>query len=113
VKLVPDRDWYQLSYFGRGRSHELYVDVTTEARWTTPGLVQAVDLDLDVIRHGDGTTAVLDRNEFELHRRRLAYPVDIVDGAEASCAAVVAAVEHRREPFDGTAEDWLQRYLAG
>jgi protein associated with RNAse G/E len=113
VKLVPDRDWYQLSYFGRGRSHELYVDVTTEARWTTPGLVQAVDLDLDVIRHGDGTTAVLDRNELGLHRRPRAYPLDIVDGGEASGAAVVAAVEHRRVPFVGTAEDWLQRNLAG
>ncbi|MDY7106151.1 MAG: DUF402 domain-containing protein [Actinomycetota bacterium] len=113
VKLVPDDDWYQLSYFGPGRNHELYVDVTTTAQWTTPTLVQAVDLDLDVLRRGDGETEVLDRHEFDLHRVRLRYPDDVVERAEATLAEVLDAVRARRPPFDGVAEDWLRRYLAG
>jgi protein associated with RNAse G/E len=64
-----------------------------------PQRLVTVDLDIDVIRRRDGTVEVLDRVEFERHRRELGYPAHLVDDVERAAAEVEAAVRSHQEPF--------------
>jgi hypothetical protein len=123
VSLVP-RDQPFLSTFyapGGVSPFEVYVDITTVPAWSdgtdetdgtgtgAPGapVVSMVDLDLDVIRGWTGRVWVDDEDEFAAHRVSLAYPADVVRLAATSCAAVRAAVEGGRPPYDGSAGAWL------
>jgi uncharacterized protein len=91
---------------------DLYVDMTTPARWEGP-VLRAVDLDLDVVRGRSGRVWVDDEDEFAAHRAELAYPADIVGLALDSCALVAAATRDRRPPFDGeTHLPWLEALAA-
>lgn len=109
VCLVPDDAWWIASFHTTHPDVQLYVDVTTPAAWLGPSHVQAVDLDLDVIRSHDGTVSLDDADEFEDHRVRLRYPGEIVEGARASAEWLLAAIRERREPFDGACTPWLER----
>jgi hypothetical protein len=88
---------------------ELYVDITSVPRWE-PGLVTAVDLDLDVIRRFDGSWFVDDEDEFAEHQVTLGYPPEVVRAAEAECARVVDELR-RGAPHlaTETAAPWRER----
>lgn len=103
VKLITGEEWWTAIWTETGR---IYVDVITPARWdgTT---VHMIDLDLDVIRHSDGTVTVEDEDEFEQHRDAMAYPPRIVDGARAATAQVAIRVEEGVEPFGLIGARWL------
>jgi uncharacterized protein len=87
---------------------EVYVDVTTRPV-RAPGLVTAVDLDLDVVRRRDGRVEVLDEDEFAEHQVRYGYPREVVDGARSTARWLVDAVSARVAPFDDTGPAWLAR----
>jgi len=109
VKLVPEGAWWTAIWNdGTDGRFEIYADVTTPAEWAGP-VVRIVDLDLDVVRYRSGEVAVLDEDEFAEHRVALGYPPRVVDGARASAATLVTAVEGRREPFDAVGPGWLER----
>lgn len=112
--LVPhDRPWLA-SFYAEGAGFEkdvrVYVDMTTPPVWSADGAtVTMVDLDLDVVVREDGSVAVDDEDEFAVHQRRFAYPPEIVQLARSSCTEVLAAIEGRAAPFDGTGDTWLSR----
>jgi uncharacterized protein len=109
VTLVPPAAPYVATFYARGGSVpcEVYVDISSVPVWTA-NTVTAYDLDLDVVRGWTGRVWVDDEDEFADHRVRYAYPPDLVRLAVESCAAVHAAVEDRRAPFDGVAaEHWF------
>ena len=85
---------------------EIYVDVTSVPEWRDGTLV-AVDLDLDVVRERDGTTVLLDEDEFADHQVRFGYPPDVVEHAERTATWLMEAVAARVEPFDRVGRRWL------
>ena len=88
------------------RPQQLYVDVTTPAV-VEPGLITFVDLDLDVEILGDAAPAVLDRDEFDEHRRQWGYPESVVDEATSTAAAMLAVMAELAEPFGSVWRRWL------
>jgi protein associated with RNAse G/E len=114
--LIPREGWWTavwnaVATGGTGFPFEVYVDVCSRPERTDAGIT-AVDLDLDVARRPDGTTVLLDEDEFEEHRRRYGYPDHVVDRARTTAAALVLAVENRNEPFDLIGPAWLDRAIA-
>jgi uncharacterized protein len=109
--VPPRRWWTALFNEPGGRDVDVYVDVTTVARWPSGDCVEMIDLDLDVVRRADGTVYVDDEDEFEEHRRSLGYPPRLVDGARAAAARLVLEVEDRRPPFDDAALPWLAQVI--
>ena len=108
VLLVPrDRGMTAMFYQPHPEQEfELYVDITTVPVWDGD-LVTAVDLDLDVIRHFDGTVLVDDEDEFAEHRVSLGYPDEVAAGAVAECDRVVAEVTSGAATFAmSTAAPW-------
>jgi hypothetical protein len=91
-----------------GQQIATYVDISTVPMWTGD-VVTIVDLDLDVIRSGNGDILVDDEDEFAEHQELLGYPAEIVALAEASCAARLAEVRGGLEPFERVAAAWLAR----
>lgn len=115
VGLFPHDGWYAATFYEWAdipESHDVYVDIATVATWDGSS-VTLVDLDLDVVREWSGNVFVDDEDEFAEHQVALAYPPDVVAAAEASCAAVVAAVRAGAEPFGAVGRAWLQRLMDG
>jgi uncharacterized protein len=110
VTLVPHQAPFLATFYEPGGAVpcEVYVDVTTTATWDD-GRVTAVDLDLDVLRGWSGRVWVDDEDEFADHRVRYAYPPHVVRLALDSCERIHGDLEHRRPPYDGSAEGWLSR----
>jgi protein associated with RNAse G/E len=106
VKLITPDSWWT-AVWNEGGDFEIYVDIATPPRWDGDR-VTMIDLDLDVVRHRDGRTLVLDEDEFDEHRATLGYPPDVVDRARTTTAAVFLDVERRTPPFDATGERWLE-----
>lgn len=114
VLLVPagGQGWLG-TFYAAGFRVEVYVDVTTPARWDG-SVLRAVDLDLDVVRGETGRVWVDDEDEFAAHRRAYGYPDDLVACASTTCDDVHARVVRREPPFDGLAPGvWLRALGAG
>jgi len=108
VKLITPGGWWTAIWNEPGhRSIDVYVDIITPAV-RDGDTVRMVDLDLDVIRHRDGTVTVADEDEFDEHRILFGYPEHVVAKARAVTARVAIAVERRDEPFGAVGERWLE-----
>ena len=109
--LVPPDEWWSLNWFVGHVEISLYVNIETPAR-RTGTRISAVDLDLDVVVWTDGRSEVVDRDEFDEHRRRYGYPPDVVAAAEAAAVRALEAVRRGDEPFAGAAaRRWLEAAL--
>ncbi|HYZ93479.1 MAG TPA: DUF402 domain-containing protein [Actinomycetota bacterium] len=109
--LVPDNEWWLVTYQGQGEPQnlEVYVDITTPAEWPSETVCRAIDLDLDVARFRDGRIELLDEDEFEEHRAAFAYPDDVAERALTTAQSVLDAMRERREPFDSAGFRWLEQ----
>ena len=125
VTLVPAEGWYASTFHAPGIWCDLYVDIATPGAWDGT-VLRAVDLDLDVIRMSDplppsvfaaaekagrvaGEVFVDDEDEFAEHQVAYAYPAEVIERAQASCDAVLAAVRAGVAPYDGANLRWLTR----
>lgn len=107
VQLIhPDAWWTAIFNNGSGK-YEVYIDITTPAKWVDERTVEMVDLDLDVVRRVDGTTDLLDEDEFAEHTRVFAYPDDLVERTLAAATAVKASLDAGAEPFVSVKDHWL------
>jgi hypothetical protein len=88
---------------------ELYLDVTTPPRWTAQDTVEMIDMDLDVIRHFDGSAKILDEDEFAEHQVTYGYPPAEIEAAEQTAANLLRAVQSYAEPFAEVCRAWLAR----
>lgn len=79
--------------------------------WTV--VVEAIDLDLDVMRRfGEREPIVDDEDEFEEHRITYAYPADLVSSARAETVWVEQQIRENAEPYASVAYSWLARVPA-
>ena len=109
VQLVPANRWWTMFFNGDfSDDYRVYVDVITPAEWRTPGLVEMIDLDLDVVLRHDTTVALLDEDEFLAHAELFSYPDSLVDRARVTAAELMIEVAARSEPFGTAGEPWLE-----
>jgi len=110
----PDVGWVARWYTRRGETgrashYSCYVDITTPPRMSE-GLIELVDLDLDVALTWEGEMVVLDEDEFAEHSVSLGYPPSVIDHALRACEEVQRRVISRAAPFGGEharlAEEW-------
>jgi uncharacterized protein len=103
----PERGWLA-TFHGPGGPLSVYVDVVAPPTWTDTTL-NAVDLDLDVVRELDGRVWVDDEDEFALHQVELDYPAEVIAAARASCDRLVALIGAGHPPYDdATKLPWFE-----
>jgi uncharacterized protein len=111
VMLVPaEGDW--IATWHAAGDTELYVDITTRPI-ASDQLIEAVDLDLDVIRERNGRVLLVDEDEFAEHQVLLGYPAELIAQAQATADDLVIRIAAAEEPFGRTGSDWLARFING
>jgi protein associated with RNAse G/E len=110
VMCIPSDAWWVATFnaYTTDLGARIYVDMTTVPVWLSDTHVQAIDLDLDVIRTWSDEVIIDDEDEFAEHQVLLRYPPEIVALAEASRDRVHAAILDERAPYDGSHEPWLR-----
>ena len=103
--LRPHHGDYVVTFNASGK-YPVYVDVTGPVTATDCRL-QAIDLDLDVVRTATGEVRLLDEDEFAVHQVRYGYPDEVIRAAKATAADLLERVSARQEPFDRAAERWF------
>jgi len=111
VKLITPTGWWTAMWPAKG-PHRAFVDICTPAEWAG-NTVTLVDLDLDVVQSRAGTVIVEDEDEFREHQQLFQYPHWLIEGARATTAEMVLAVESAREPFATVAAGWLESIPRG
>lgn len=79
----------------------LYIDL---AKLVSIGInrVVTMDLDIDVVRRRSGEVELRDLEEFELHRRQLSYPAELVRTVRLTSEKLVGEVAQQQQPFHVT-----------
>jgi protein associated with RNAse G/E len=109
VFCAPTDSWWHLHYNGAATRLTHFVDIVTPAVWVTDNRYEMIDLDLDVVRHQDGSVEIEDEDEFEIHQVRYGYTDEMIQRAVAETDRVVELLEGRREPFFEVAASWLAK----
>ena len=86
---------------------ELYVDIVHPPVWESESCLRVIDLDLDVIRHRDGTLEIDDEAEFESHSVAFGYPASVVAAARSTADEIFAAITANASPFGSEPRRWL------
>jgi hypothetical protein len=76
-----------------------YCNVTTPPVFLS-GQISYVDLDLDVAVRPDGAIELLDEDEFQVHRKKYAYPEEVVFEARHAAAEVANLARDGLFPFN-------------
>ncbi|MEP6847908.1 MAG: DUF402 domain-containing protein [Acidobacteriota bacterium] len=95
----PDR-WYNVFRFHEpdGSPRSFYCNVAMPAL-ISDTLIEYVDLDIDLIVDREFNYEILDLEEFEERRIKLAYPEDVVAKAKTAQIELVELVTAREFPF--------------
>jgi protein associated with RNAse G/E len=111
LTLIAPGAWWAPAWWIGHPEMELYVNINTPAVWERDRIV-SIDLDLDVVRWSNGLVEIVDRDEFELHRVKYGYPIELIESAETATAEAHDLVSRNRPPFDGVAaKTWAERAL--
>jgi uncharacterized protein len=91
----------------------VYIDIAWDVRWseTEHDVVEGIDMDLDVVLARDARGLWIDdRDEWEEHRVRYGYPLDLVARLESVAIDLERRVGAGEAPYDdATADRWLAR----
>ena len=111
VRLLPTGQWWTALFAAAPDEWDVYCDITTPPRWTHPGEVTMIDLDLDLRRiRTDQRVELLDEDQFVAHQVSYNYPAHVIDQATATARELRSHLNHA-EPFASHYRTWLD--LAG
>ena len=112
VTLLPPSGDYAYTRNAAPHRTRIYIDIAWDVRWHD-GEPTGIDMDLDVVERTDIGIYVDDRDEWDEHRVRYGYPLDLVTRLEALTLDLEARVTAHDAPFDDdTADGWLARLAA-
>lgn len=91
--------WYNIFRFHEpdGSLRNYYCNVTMPPK-LVDGILDYVDLDIDVLVWPDNKYQVLDLDDFEENAAIYGYPSDVIEMAEASLAEIISLIEKRELP---------------
>jgi protein associated with RNAse G/E len=96
----PDR-WYNVFHFREpdGSPRATYSNIAMPATFSD-GIIDYIDLDIDVIRWPDGRVEVLDRDDFQVNSVKYGYPDHVKKAAEAALEDLLEVIEKKEFPFN-------------
>ena len=93
--------WYNVFLFNEptGELRNYYCNINMPPTFAD-GVLDYVDLEIDVVVGVDLSIQILDRLEFEETKDRCSIPESICDQVERSLEEVLELIKHRQFPFD-------------
>ena len=104
--------WYNSLVWTAGDGNRFYCNISTPPVWDADGVIRYTDLDLDLMVFPNGFWRVQDRDEFNVHKERYAYPPEVIAHAEAGLQELIRLRQQRRGPFAPESVHWLRQLLA-
>lgn len=86
---------------------QIYIDVMSVPQWQG-SLVEAIDLDLDVVRRYGGEVLIDDEDEFAEHQVRFGYPAELIETVRRTADLLFEQVRTEQEPFGSVGFKWLE-----
>jgi uncharacterized protein len=108
VKLVPGQTFWTVCF--HTMDPLIDVDIVLPVR-RYDGVIEEVDLELDVLRTADGRVCVRDQDIFDQMRSDGTLPDDVAAKAQATCEEIRLRVESGSEPFGKVGETWLSQFV--
>lgn len=109
VTLIPEAPFVATFNAKSSAVHsEIYVDMMSLPQWRGT-LVEAIDLDLDVVRRFSGEVRIDDEDEFAEHQIAFGYPPELIDSVRRTADGLLEAIRNQHEPFGRVGFDWLAR----
>lgn len=107
VEYFPLDKWFNVFRFyePNGSFRNLYCNINMPPTFAD-GVLDYVDLDIDVVVWPDARVDVLDLDEFRQNADLLGYPETLIKNAEDSLAALLEMIDQREFPF-GCSTDHL------
>jgi uncharacterized protein len=113
VTLLPPSGEWVLTANAPAHRTRIYIDVAWDAGFDDDGMPSGIDMDLDVVEQAPRGIWIDDRDEWEEHRVRYGYPLDVVERLETVALELEQRVARREAPFDeATIAHWLDRLTA-
>jgi protein associated with RNAse G/E len=93
--------WYNVFRFHEpnGRFRNYYCNIGMPPTFSS-GVLEYVDLDIDVIVWPDRRVDILDREDFEANVAKFSYPPNVITGAATAIEDLLNAIERQDFPFD-------------
>ena len=93
--------WYNVFRFHEpdGSFRNFYCNVNMPPDFKQ-GVLDYVDLDIDVLVHADFSYVILDVSEFKVNAVKFDYPADVVLKTELTLDEIIRSIEKREFPFD-------------
>lgn len=95
--------WYNVFRFhepgGELRNHYCNINMPPVFQ---DGVLDYVDLDIDVLVWPDGGYKILDMEEFEENSNKFKYPKDVTDAAETALNELLQLIETKEFPFNSS-----------
>ena len=126
VTFFPPTGDYAYTFNAPPSLTRIYIDIAWDVRWEGDEPT-GIDMDLDVVRREPeapyldregvlrrpGDVYIEDRDEWDEHRVRYGYPIEVVHRLEAVAVELEHRVRDAEPPFDdATAAHWLGRLAA-
>jgi len=110
VLCVPRDEWWIATFnaYTTDLGAQIYVDMTTPPEWPSENHLQAIDLDLDVVKLWDGTIYIDDEDEFAEHQVKFGYPQDVIVATRLCADTILDRVKRADEPFGEIGSRWLR-----
>lgn len=92
--------WYNVFRFDEpnGELRNFYCNINLPPTLEN-GVLEYVDLDIDVVLWPDGSHEVLDRNEFEQNTEAFDYPIETIAKVETTLRHLISAIKAGGFPF--------------
>jgi hypothetical protein len=97
VVLIPSKGLWIATWLV-GWDPMLHVDIARRVHVGSDRVV-TIDLDVDVVRKRNGDVYVVDRDEFESHRKHFGYSNDLVSAVTGAVKDVANAISRQEAPF--------------
>lgn len=111
--IPPSGDYTYTANSDAAGNYRVYIDIAWDVRWSQidPAVLEGVDMDLDVVLAFDERGLWIDdRDEWDEHRVRYGYPLDLVNRLEGLAVDLERQVRADAAPFDDTTTNrWFDR----
>jgi protein associated with RNAse G/E len=93
--------WYNVFRFHEpdGKIRNYYCNINMPPKFED-GILEYIDLDIDVVVWHDFSLEKLDVEEFEEHAEKFGYPEEVLVNAQLGLEELMALIEAREFPFD-------------
>lgn len=105
------REWFNIIAMIRKAGIYYYCNIASPSIYDGEA-IKNIDYDLDIKFYPNGYYEILDRNEYDSHRRKMKYPKEIDVLSKDAIAQLIERHKKQQIPFDSKKVDELyQKYL--